>query len=115
MQSLEGAGWDIVEEVIDARTYVVARDPNRSVWAIGVASTDADRRGYIEWDIGYDTRVFDRVAFVEPLEPVVRRAHGCARGRMTKAKGLGPGRNNHPVAQCPAMSPGRPTVPATPR
>jgi hypothetical protein len=68
MQSLEGAGWDIVEEVIDETTYVVARDPDGTLWAIGVASTDGDRRRYIERDIGHDARVFDRVAFVEPLD-----------------------------------------------
>jgi hypothetical protein len=68
MQSLEGAGWEIVEEVIDETTYVVARDFDGTLWAIGVASTLGDRRGYIERDIGSDARVFDRVAFVEPLD-----------------------------------------------
>jgi hypothetical protein len=67
-QSLHGAGWDIVEEVIAETTYVVARDPGGTVWAIGVASSDGDRRGYIETDMGYDQRTFDRIAFVEPLE-----------------------------------------------
>jgi hypothetical protein len=67
VQSLEHAGWDIVEEVIDETTYVVARDPDGALWAIGVASTDGDRRWYIERDIGFDDRVFDRIAIVEPL------------------------------------------------
>jgi hypothetical protein len=80
MQSLEGAGWDIVEEVIDETTYVVARDPIGALWAIGVASGDADRRGYIERDIGYDARDFDRVAFVEPQHTSSRRAHVRPRG-----------------------------------
>ncbi len=73
VQSLEAAGWHIVEEVIDETTYVVARDPAGAMWAIGVASADGDRRGYIERDIGYDKRAFDRIAFVEPLatrEPI---------------------------------------------
>lgn len=68
IQSLEGAGWEIVEEVVDETTFVVARDPAGLLWAIGVASSDGDRRGYIERDIGYDDRIFDRVAFVEPLD-----------------------------------------------
>ena len=68
MQSLEGAGWGIVEEVIDETTYIVARDPDGTLWAIGVASADGDLRGYIERDIGYDDRDFDRIAFVEPLD-----------------------------------------------
>ena len=68
IQSLEKAGWDLIEEVVDQTTYVVARDPDGKVWAIGVASPQGDRRGYIESDIGYDERVFDRIAFVEPLD-----------------------------------------------
>jgi hypothetical protein len=68
MQSLEGAGWGIVEEVVDETTYVVARDPTGLLWAIGVASSDGDLRGYIERDIGYDGRTFGRVAFVEPQD-----------------------------------------------
>lgn len=68
VQSLEGAGWEVVEEVIDETTYVVARDPAGLLWAIGVASSDGRRRGYIERDIGYDDRTFARVAFVEPLD-----------------------------------------------
>ena len=67
MQSLEGAGWEIVEEVVDETTYVVARDPTGLLWAIAVASSDGDRRRYIERDVGYDERTFGRVAFVEPL------------------------------------------------
>lgn len=68
VQSLEAAGWVVVEEVIDETTYVVARDLNGTLWAIGVASTDGWRRGYIEDAIGNDNRVFDRIAFVEPLD-----------------------------------------------
>lgn len=68
LQSLEAAGWLVIEEVIDETTYVVARDPNGTVWAIGVASNDGDRRGYIERDIRLDARVVDRIAFVEPIE-----------------------------------------------
>jgi hypothetical protein len=68
VQSLEAAGWEIVEEVVDETTYVVARDPAGLLWAIGVASSEGDRRSYIERDIGYDDRNFDRVAFVEPLD-----------------------------------------------
>jgi hypothetical protein len=68
VQSLEAAGWTDIDEVIDQTTYVVARDPDGSLWAIGVASADSDRRRYIEQDLGYDERRFDRVAFVEPLD-----------------------------------------------
>ena len=68
VQSLEGAGWEIVEEVVDETTYVVARDPAGLLWAIGVASSDGDRRAYLERDIGFDDRTFGRVAFVEPLD-----------------------------------------------
>ena len=68
VQALEAAGWTDIDEVIDETTYVVARDPGGTLWAIGVASADGDRRGYIEDDIGFDKRVFDRIAFVEPLE-----------------------------------------------
>jgi hypothetical protein len=67
-QPLKGAGWEVVEEVVDETTYVVARDPAGLLWAIGVASSDGDRRGYVERDIGYDDRTFGRVAFVEPLD-----------------------------------------------
>ena len=68
VQVLEAAGWSDVDEVVDETTYVVARDPAGAIWAIGVASADGDRRGYIERDIGYDKRLFDRIAFVEPLD-----------------------------------------------
>lgn len=68
VQSLEGAGWEVIEEVIDETTYVVARDPAGMTWAIGVASTDGGRRGYLERDIGLDDRAFDRIVFVEPLD-----------------------------------------------
>jgi hypothetical protein len=68
VQSLEGAGWEIVEEVVDETTYVVARDPAGLLWAIGVASSDGDRRANLERDIGFDDRTFGRVAFVEPLD-----------------------------------------------
>jgi len=68
MQSLETAGWEDLEEVIDETTFIVPRDPEGLMWAIGVASSDGDRRGYIELDISRDDRAFDRVAFVEPLE-----------------------------------------------
>lgn len=68
VQSLERAGWEIVEEVVDETTYVVARDPAGLLWAIGVASSDGDRRAYLERDIGFDDRTFGRVAFVEPLD-----------------------------------------------
>jgi hypothetical protein len=37
------------------------------VWAIGVASVEGDRRGYLEWDMDHDDRA-ERVAFVEPLD-----------------------------------------------
>jgi hypothetical protein len=68
VQSLEAAGWTIVEEVTDETTYVVARDPGDLMWAIGVASADGDRRAYIERDIGYDNRVFNRIAYIEPID-----------------------------------------------
>lgn len=68
VQSLEAAGWVDIEEMIDETTYVVARDPTGKVWAIGVASSDGDRRGYIERDMRLDARVVDRIAFVEPIE-----------------------------------------------
>jgi len=66
--TLETAGWEDLEEVIDETPFIVARDPEGLMWAIGVASSDGDRRGYIELDISRDDRAFDRVAFVEPLE-----------------------------------------------
>lgn len=68
VQPLEPAGWSEVDQVIDETTSVVARDPSGALWAIGVASGDGDRRGYIETDIEYDDRSFDRVAFVEPID-----------------------------------------------
>ncbi len=68
VQWLEAAGWTDIDEVIDETTYVVARDPDGALWAIGVAAADGDRRGYIESDIGYDSRAFGKVAFIEPLD-----------------------------------------------
>lgn len=68
VQALEAAGWTDIDEVIDQVTYVVARDRAGALWAIGVAARAGDRRRYIESDIGYDARTFDRVAFVEPLD-----------------------------------------------
>ena len=68
LESLEAAGWTDIDEVIDEVTYVVARDPDGALWAIGVATAGSHRRGYIETDIEFDDRVFDRVAFVEPLD-----------------------------------------------
>lgn len=68
VQSLEQAGWEVVEELIDETTYIVTRDPNGTLWAIGVASADGDRRGYLERNIGYDDRLFERIAFVEPVD-----------------------------------------------
>ena len=68
VQALEAAGWTDIDEVIDQSTYVVARDRDGALWAIGVAAADGDRRGYIETDIGLDGRVFDRVAFIDPLD-----------------------------------------------
>ena len=67
VKALEGAGWVVVEEVIDQATYVVARDPGGTVWAIGVASVNGDRRGYLQWDMDHDDRA-DRIAFIEPLD-----------------------------------------------
>ena len=67
VEALEAAGWQSVEEVIDETTYVVARDREGLLGAIGVASSDADLRPYIERDIEYDRRVFDRIAVVEPI------------------------------------------------
>ena len=66
-QALEQAGWAIVEEVIDQTTFVLARDPDGVVWAIGAASRGGDRRGYLERDIELDGRS-ERIAFVEPLD-----------------------------------------------
>jgi hypothetical protein len=68
IRALEGGGWTEIDEVIDEVTYVVARDPIGSLWAIGVATVDGDRREYIQTDIEYDHRTFDRVAFVEPID-----------------------------------------------
>jgi hypothetical protein len=68
VQALEAGGWSEVDEVIDQVTFVVARDRDDALWAIGVAARDGDRRGYIESDIEYDDRTFDRVAFVEPID-----------------------------------------------
>lgn len=51
-QSLEAAGWTDINDVIDQCTYVVARDLEGTVWAIGAASQDDDRRAYIEPDMG---------------------------------------------------------------
>ena len=68
VQLLEAAGWTEIDEVIDQVTYVVARDPDRTLWAIGVASADSDRRGYIESDIKYDHRPIGKVAFIEPVD-----------------------------------------------
>jgi hypothetical protein len=68
VQALEAAGWTDIDEVIDETTYVVARDRGGALWAIGVAAVDGDRRGYIERDIGFDARAFNRVAFIEPLD-----------------------------------------------
>ena len=68
VQLLEAAGWTEIDEVIDQVTYVVARDPDGTLWAIGVASADGDRRGYIESDIEYDDRPIGKVAFIEPIE-----------------------------------------------
>lgn len=68
LQALDQAGWEIVDEVIDETTYVVARDPSGTLWAIGVASADGNRRGELNLDIGFDDRTFGRIAFVEPLD-----------------------------------------------
>ncbi len=68
VQALEAAGWSDIDEGIDQVTYVVGRDRDGALWAIGVATRDGDRRGYIETDIEYDDRTFDRVAFVEPID-----------------------------------------------
>jgi hypothetical protein len=68
VQVLEAAGWTDIDEVIDQTTFVVARDRDGTLWAIGVATAAGDRRGYIATDIGYDDRDFDRIAFVEPLD-----------------------------------------------
>ena len=68
MRSLEAAGWTDLDEVIDETTYVVGRDPDGKLWAIGVAGATSDRRRYIETDIEYDDRTFDRVAFVGPID-----------------------------------------------
>lgn len=67
IQALEAAGWTAVEEVIDETTYVVARAPDGTVWGIGVAASDSDRRGYLETDMRRDNRA-ERIAFVEPLD-----------------------------------------------
>lgn len=66
-QSLEAAGWTDIDDVIDQSTYVVARDLEGTVWAIGAASRDDDRRAYIEPDMRRD-RLAERIAFVEPLD-----------------------------------------------
>jgi hypothetical protein len=68
LQALERAGWEVIEEVVDETTYVIARAPDGMLWALGVASSDGTRRGYLERDIELDARVFDRVAFVEPMD-----------------------------------------------
>lgn len=68
VQLLEAAGWTDIDEVIDQVTYVVARDRHGALWAIGVAANDGDRRGYIESDIEYHSRTFDRIAFVDPVD-----------------------------------------------
>jgi hypothetical protein len=68
IQGLEAGGWTDIDEVIDQTTYVVARDPDGLLWAIGVAARDGDRREYIESDVEYDDRAFDRVAFIEPID-----------------------------------------------
>jgi hypothetical protein len=65
VQSLEAAGWAIVEEVVDESTYVVARDHSGATWAVAVALVQGDRRA------AFDMRLEDRadhLAFVEPLE-----------------------------------------------
>ena len=66
VQALESGGWTEIDEVIDQVTYVVARDPDGLLWAIGVAAAASERRGYIQSDLDYDRRDFDRVAFIEP-------------------------------------------------
>jgi hypothetical protein len=68
VQALEAAGWTDIDEVIDETTFIVARDRDGTLWAIGVAADGGDRRGYIETDIEYDDRSFDRVAFIDPLD-----------------------------------------------
>lgn len=68
VQLLEAAGWSDIDEVVDQVTYVAARDLDGALWAIGVAAGDGDRRRYIESDIEYDGRTFNRVAFVEPID-----------------------------------------------
>lgn len=68
VEALESAGWRSVEEVVDEARYVAARDPAGAWWAIGVASAEGDLRGYIERDMGYDQRTFERVAFIEPTD-----------------------------------------------
>lgn len=45
VQLLEAAGWSDIDEVIDQTTYVIARDRDGTLWAIGVATADGDRRG----------------------------------------------------------------------
>jgi hypothetical protein len=67
-EAVKAAGWDPVEEVVDETTYVVARDLEGTLWAIGIASTGSDRRGYIERDMGFDERTFGRIVFIEPLD-----------------------------------------------
>jgi hypothetical protein len=68
VQALEAAGWTDIDEVIDQWTYVIARDRDGALWAIGVAAADGAGRGSIADDIGYDDRDFDRIAFVEPID-----------------------------------------------
>jgi hypothetical protein len=67
LESLEAAGWTDIDEVIDETTYVVARDPSGTTWAIGVASSDGMRRHYLEPDMERDGRA-ERIAFVEPVD-----------------------------------------------
>lgn len=64
-QSLEAAGWTILDQVVDETTYVVAREPNGDVWAIGVSATGDGRRPYLERDMRLDTRPA-RLGFVDP-------------------------------------------------
>jgi hypothetical protein len=67
-EALQAAGWNAIEEVVDETTYVVARDPKGTLWAIGIASSDSDRQGYIERDIEFDERTFGRIAVIEPID-----------------------------------------------
>lgn len=66
VQSLEAAGWVVVDEVVDEATYILTRDPQGTVWAIGVASSQY-RRGYLESDMERDDHA-ERLAFVDPAD-----------------------------------------------